>query len=228
MQHPFEFAVSLFTMALFATLLAGCTTPSAAPSSPAPSSAQNRPSPAAAEEPVAAAVTIATESITITNDDGSVASSFTYFEVSEKVIAALTEAFGFEPTRAPIVPQYEVDPADADSVTWDGFVLIDLYAAAEQPYYPAFGVISQSPEVGEVTIKTEDGIAVGDAIDDLAAKYPRRTSTYTGTTSGVEYYTIKFGERFPPKDSLTPHHVRVQGAIGTTVTFMSAPNADRQ
>ena len=216
-------------------LLVACATPGAVPI-PSPTSSTN-----AAEtvtptaDPVTAVlVTLSTESLTITNDDDTIASTFTYFDSADTVATALTAAFGTTPTFTDVTNPYEGYPYRL--FEWSGFILTDesAYALANPPYGRHLNVGTTTREVGGVKIQAADGTAVGDETGSVLALYPD-TNPFDGPTGdGTEYYSfetdrveIHNADGSPVLDadgSAVSFFTRLVGVAGGGITGIGAPD----
>ena len=170
-------------------LLVACATPGAVPI-PSPTSSTN-----AAEtvtptaDPVTAVlVTLSTESLTITNDNNTVASTFTYFDSADTVATALTAAFGTTPTYTDVTNPSEGYPKRV--FEWGGFILVDesAYALANPPYGRHLHIGTTTREVGGVKIQAADGTAVGDETGSVLALYPDTNPFDSPTGDGTGYF----------------------------------------
>ncbi|ROQ65192.1 hypothetical protein EDF36_0695 [Rathayibacter sp. PhB152] len=161
---------------------------------PAPTS-----TPAPTATPAAAAsLLIGPTSFSLVDATGAQLGSWAYRD-GTGAVAALTEAFGSEPTESDDVP-YEGYRSRA--YIWPGFVLrdTDVYDAGgpELTYpEPDFLLEATAATVGDVAISTLGGVTVGDATAELAAEHPESTTdgapgsflfdtTPVGTLEGYE------------------------------------------
>lgn len=122
---------------------------------------------------VAASLLIGPTSFSLVDAEGGQLGTWEYRD-GTGVVAALTEAFGSEPTESDDIP-YEGYRSRAYS--WPGFVLrdTDVYDAGgpELTYpEPDFLLEATASAVGDVAISTLGGVAVGDATADVAAEHP--------------------------------------------------------
>lgn len=166
--------------------------PTSASPSPAPT-----PTPTATPTPDVRVtdIEVTAETIKLHNGDGVVVSTFDYFQPAEDVIAGLTAAFGASPTSAP----YRVTHAAGIKYSWDGFDLHDEEVPTEVPHSTNYWVLVAAPDVNGVSVRTVDGIAVGDSAPELEAAYPETATRVTVSES--ERLDVYVGvTELPPMD----------------------------
>jgi hypothetical protein len=170
------------------TATATVTATPAPASTPAPTA-----TPAAPAAPAAAAsLLIGPTSFSLVDASGTQLGSWDYRD-GTGAVAALTEAFGSEPTESDDIP-YEGYRSRA--YTWPGFVLrnTDVYdAGGPELTYPEPDILLEAtaPAVDGVAISTLGGVAVGDAAAEVAAEHPE--STTDGSLSSFFFDTTTVG-----------------------------------
>ena len=187
MKHPR--LIPAAAGAICVLLLVACSTPGADPTpSPAPSANAAETVAPTADPVTAVLVTLSTESLTITNDNNTVASTFTYFDAADTVATAFTAAFGTTPTYTDVTNPSEGFPYRL--FEWKGFILRDesAYALANPPYGRHLHIGTTTREVGGVKIQAADGTAVGDETGSVLALYPDTNPFDSPTGDGTEYY----------------------------------------
>lgn len=165
--------IAVAGLGLVVLALTGCSALTQPDAQSAPTSSPSAQTPTATESPApaaAASIVISVESIQILDGSGAVLSDNDYFEPAADVAATLAEAIGSEPT----VSRY---PAGGDNppgieYAWDGFALRDGEWAVEAPYYSEFFVLLTGATVGNVTVLTSDGVAIGDSISSVGLAHP--------------------------------------------------------
>jgi hypothetical protein len=208
---------------LCALVLVACSVP-AEPTSTASLSNQVTPSPSETQEPVTAAkLTLSATSFSVVNSDGSDGATFSFFDPVDPVVAALSTAFGFEPVLVDEPDPYEGFPFRI--FTWGQFQLQDESAAAESigPLMFRFSVSTKEPQTGDVIVETGNGVAVGDAVTDIAQLYPA-VSPQLGA-DGQEYYTFETDVVFDSDADGTriPYSVMATGMSDEAISAISAP-----
>lgn len=145
-------------------------TPSPAAPTPAPSETQT-------EDPTASAVLLGADGFTIVADDGSELYSYGWRDDAEAAVAALTDAFGSEPSES----VYEGDGShfpDYTSYMWDGFTYFDMIPteggrSRDEYFIPSYVTITGA-DVGDVAITPEFDLAIGLTADEVRALGPDR------------------------------------------------------
>lgn len=153
---------------------ATATTTTPPSSTPSPAPIEEEPFTAVpAPAPVPAVIEISTEGLAVLAADGSVLGAFDYFEEPTGAIAMLTEYLG-----EPAVTEVE-SRGDGFTGTWYDWEGLDLFDDASSPYPPyraGFGVSVDSTSVAGLALRaapgigTPAGVAVGDAVADIAAE----------------------------------------------------------
>ena len=132
------------------------------------------PTPSATPVPAdAASLLLGPTSFSLVDDSGAELGTWAYRD-GTGAVAALTEAFGSEPTESDEVPYEGYRTHD---YTWPGFVLSDteVYDAGGPELKfpePDVTVKATAPAVADVAISTLGGVAVGDSAAEVAAERP--------------------------------------------------------
>ncbi len=189
--------------------LAACSAPVAAP----------RPSPTQVADTTPAIVTFTASEVSITTESGDVLDSFDYFTDAPTAVAALTGAFGAEPTTE------HVEGLESPGYTryeWTGFQLQSLDSGAE--HYPPLRVSTLVTNVGDVLIATVDGISVGQTSDAIAADNPATTQQFS-QPGGATYYAIELDATTITDAAGTtfPVYVGLSAEVGKALTSITAP-----
>ena len=150
-------------------------------STPRPS-ATSAPAPSATAEAavVAEKVIIATAGVTIQFADGHT-EEFSYFDPTQSLADALTEAFGEEPVVVQNTPD---EPGPSTSSEWSGFTVSDPESPAEEPYSVEFSVYTVVPDVAGVIIETTEGAQIGDSALEAVDLYPLGPMDFTNDQGG--------------------------------------------
>lgn len=173
-------------------VLAGC---AASPSAGAPESEPTAEATPVAEEPAVAALSIGGTAISMLDDEGDVVASLEYTTDGAAAVDFLSAAFGSDPVVSPRVGDGSCT-ADATRAVWgdDAFELIyDYPELSGIPAGQAVAVDAKAPAVGDVSVQTPEGVAVGDPASDLVAAIPNvGTHNRPGTTTlySVDYAVV--------------------------------------
>ncbi len=154
---------------------AGSPTPEA--STPSPAAPTPAPSETQTEDPTASAVLLGADGFTIVADDGSELYSYGWRDDAEAAVAALSDAFGSEPSES----VYEGDGShfpDYTSYMWDGFTYFDMIPteggkSRDEYFIPSYVTITGA-DVGDVAITPEFDLAIGLTADEVRALGPDR------------------------------------------------------
>jgi hypothetical protein len=189
LQSGFMKAAALLVVAVTAmAALAGC---GPAPSSPPSSSPSSTPTPTPEPDLVPPRVVITATDVQLFGEDGTLATTFTYFDATDSAVAALTEQFGADPVVT-TTPGRCCEEFPATHYDWGGLELYDSEQVVSEPSSQEFSVFVTADEIGGVVVETLDGIAVGDAASDVAATHPGAESRET--YDGVERQWFTIGE----------------------------------
>lgn len=152
---------------------AGSPTPEA--STPSPAAPTPAPSETQTEDPTASAVLLGADGFTIVADDGSELYAYGWRDDAEAAVAALTDAFGSEPSES----VYEGDGShfpDYTSYDWEGFLFRDMIVTEDgkprDEYFVPSYVSVTANEVGDVAVTPEFDLAIGLTADDVRALGP--------------------------------------------------------
>jgi hypothetical protein len=162
--------LSGFAVIASVVLIAGC---AAAPVAE-PGQADPTTEPVAEETSDVAALSIGGTAITAFDDEGSVVTELDYTGAGADAIVFLSDVFGSEPAVAPR-PAYGSCTAEATTATWgdDDFVLVyDFVGRTGHPDGQTLVAHAKSDAVGDVGVKTAQGMGVGDPVADLEAAIP--------------------------------------------------------
>lgn len=144
----------------------------------APAASSTTPTPTASTPATTTTLTLAATGFTLRNDDGA---EFTHewADAGEPAIAALSAAFGSEPTT-------DVESGDSRTYaytvySWDGFRFADVRLSEgnkprDQVDTPTYVAISATV-IGEVELVAEFGLEVGQTLDEVRALNPDGEST---------------------------------------------------
>ncbi|WP_157802237.1 hypothetical protein [Diaminobutyricimonas aerilata] len=201
--------------------LAGCTTTAPA-ADPTPSdSASPSSTPTAAPEPEVDEIVITSAGLRLL-DDGTELDALGWFDLAEESIAALTDAFGTEPEEVPYPGHIEAAPGT--DYKWDGFVFRVQDFEAEPPLWSNISVISSVSSVGDVAIRTGDGLTIGSPTSAVQALNPPIANPYEHEGLSYTYFAVDQIEIESP----STHNfvgVRVENDRGLVVE-LNAPSAD--
>ena len=150
-------------------------------STPRPS-ATSWPTPSATPEAPAVVdeVIIATAGVTIQFADGQT-EEYSYFDPTQSLSDALTEAFGEEPVVVHNTPE---EPGPSTSSEWSGFTVSDPDSPGEEPYSVECSVYTVVPDVAGVTIETAEGAQIGDSALEAVDLYPLGPMDFTSDQGG--------------------------------------------
>ena len=223
--------ISRLLPALVAVLLvAGCSATPPTASTPTASVGETAPpTPAATStaEPVVDRVAFDSTGISLLRNDGTIAGSFTYFQPAAEVVAALTSAFGAEPTVEDIQPYEGYGYTRYD---WNGFAVEDSVQPSDGAYYVDFRVNASVASLNGVALRTVDTIAVGRDTAAVESAHPEHVTRATPPNIGVETSFIEVDTRVLP-DYVEGGHstpasffVTVIGPVGGAVERIYAPS----
>jgi hypothetical protein len=226
LRLPLALSAVLCALVLVACSASVEPTSTASPSNqvtPSPSETVT-PSPAETQEPVTAAqLTLSATSFSVVNSDGSDGATFSFFDPVDPVVDALTTAFGFEPVLTDVPEPYECSPYRI--FQWGEFQLLDESAAAEAigPLMFRFSVSTNEPQTGDVIVETTNGVAVGDAVTDIAQLYPAVSPQLL--EDGQEYYTFETDVVFDSDADGTqiPYSAKATGMSNEAIRTIYAP-----
>lgn len=152
---------------------------SPAPEASGPSEAAPTPAETDAETagPTASEVVLGADGFSIVADDGSELYSYGWRDDAEAAVAALSDAFGSEPSES----VYEGDGShfpDYTSYDWEGFMFRDMIVTEEgkprDEYFVPSYVMTTVNAVGDVAITPEFDLAIGLTADEVRALGPDR------------------------------------------------------
>lgn len=152
---------------------------SPAPEASGPSEASPTPTETEAEtaDPTASEVVLGADGFTIVADDGSEVFAYGWRDEAGGAVAALTDAFGAEPSES----VYEGDGThfpDYTSYDWEGFMFRDMIVSEggksrDEYFVPSYLMITTNA-VGDVAITPEFDLAIGLTADEVRALGPDR------------------------------------------------------
>ena len=102
--------------------------------------------------------------------DGTTGAAFEYFEPVSGAVKGLSDAIGSEPAVADHPGSYNHAPYT--TYDWDGLVLNDPDAAAEEPFSTDRSITVSAPEVAGIPVDTVEGVRVGHSAPALEAAFP--------------------------------------------------------
>lgn len=160
--------------------------PAAAPGAGSPSpeasgASEAAPTPteteAETEAPTASEVVLGADGFTIVADDGSELYAYGWRGDADAAVAALTDAFGAEPSES----IYEGDGThfpDYTSYTWDGFTYFDMIPteggkSRDEYFVPSYVTVTGA-DVSGVAVTPEFDLAIGLTADEVRALGPDR------------------------------------------------------
>ena len=159
----------------------GDTEPTTASTAPTPSVTASATPTVEAEAPATAEkIVIATAGVTIQWADGET-QEFTYFDPTQPLVDALTEAFGEGPAVTRNTPE---EPGPSTSSEWSGFTVSDPESPAAAPDSVEYSVFTTVADVGGVVIETKEGAQVGDPALEAVDLYPVGPSDFTNDQGG--------------------------------------------
>jgi hypothetical protein len=225
MRLPLAVSAVLCALVLVACSASVEPTSTARPSNqvtPSPSETVT-PLPSETKEPVTAAkLMLSATSLSVVNSDGSDGATFSFFEPTDPVVAGLTTLFGFEPVLKDVPESPDCGPYRI--FEWGGFQLYDESAAAEAigPLMFRFSVSTNESQTGNVIVESSNGVAVGDAVADIAQLYP---AVSPQLFDGQEYYTFEMDVVFDSDADGTqiPYSVMATGVSNEAIRAISAP-----
>ena len=177
--------IGMLTIALLAAVgLAGCATssPAAVPSPTATEAAPATPTP---DEPVPADLVVRGSGVELYDSEGTLVGSFIW---SDETVAALTVLeLAFGPAPAPGFRAGDgTHVADFDTYDFGG-IIYGTAAGLEKPrtdyFLPSWVEITSGVPINGVSIRTVDGLRVGDPLADVLALSPALTDPHPGGTS---------------------------------------------
>lgn len=206
--------------------------PSAAPGAGSPPPEASTPSPAAptpapsetqTEDPMASEVVLGAGGFTIVADDGSELYAYGWRDDAEAAVAALTDAFGFEPSES----VYEGDGThfpDYSSYVWEGFMFRDMIVTEDgkprDEYFVPSYVSVTANAVGDVAVTPEFDLAIGLAADDVRALGPDREIEVEG---GDPRFFFAIDRADGPEDDAYSLWVNTDPADETVVSITYRP-----
>lgn len=187
--------------------------------------------------PAAAALVVRSQSVTIYDADSVPLADYGYVtSTTSEAVAGLSEVFG-----APAAEEFEArgDSGPGVRYRWAGMVLRSETALADVPLdelYPLrerWSLTLEAPTVAGIRVETLDGIAVGQPIADVEARYPESVTRYENPAG--EVFSDIFLDATPPygadaddpDDAQLSWRVHVDSADGDlTVGSIRAPSAN--
>ena len=225
-------SASFASVIFFGLLLSGCASmemlqPTESPVTSAPPASVEVPAPHDEED--TALVEVSATGIDLLDADGEKIETFDYYDdESDEAIATLTALFGADPEVEPVAA---TEARSYDKNSWKGFVVWDYGSVGDEPGQPAFAVHVTAGSVAHIDIRTNDGIAVGDAEAQLAAAaYNSAEADHDGRALTI----YSFDETLLPDGVQTyiedgPAAYSVQALVFAdkgTVSEITAPNAN--
>lgn len=158
--------------------------------------------------PIAAAIEISSEGVSVIADDGSVFASMDYFDDAELAVSTLIGYLG-EPTVSEVRSQG--DTFTGTRYEWDGLTLDDTARPTAWPDTPDFFILASSPSAGGLIIRTapgagsSDGLSVGDFSSEIVVE--DRWVEYAEYPSNRAMRGTRFGlsESLPPSEEYPDH-----------------------
>lgn len=200
---------------------AGSPTPEATtPSPPAPTPA---PSETQTEDPTASEVVLGAGGFTIVADDGSELYAYGWRDDAAAAVAALTDAFGSEPSES----VYEGDGThfpDYSSYVWEGFMFRDMIVTEEgkprDEYFVPSYVMVTANAVGDIAVTPEFDLAIGLTADDVRSLGPDREIEAEG---GEPHFFFAIDREEGPEDDAYSLWVNTDPADETVVSITYRP-----
>ena len=190
--------------------------PSAAPEPSAPEAAPD----AKPEDPAVSEIAFEERGFALIDDDGTTVLEYDWQHEPTETVAALTEAFGSEPT----VGLIEGDGSHFPDYTvweWPGFALASMIESEDgkprEEYARASYVTLTATAVGDVTLTPEFGLWVGMPVDEARAAGPDLEEDHRDDAGGG-LWLVYGKDRVDPDLVLPPYSVFAEtGPDGATI-----------